>query len=68
MIYIDINSIEMFQSYPDVVSVDELQNMLGIGRNTAYKLINEKKIKSVLIGRQHKIPKCYIVEYLQTAI
>lgn len=57
----------MFSAYPDVVSVDELTKMLGIGKNTAYKLINDKVIKSVQIGRQHKIPKIYIIEYLQTA-
>lgn len=54
----------MFDKFPDVVSVDELQEMLGIGKNTAYKLINDKKIKSVQIGRQHKIPKCYIIDFL----
>ena len=57
----------LFSTYPDVVTVDDLTKMLGIGKNTAYKLINDKKIKSVQIGRQHKIPKCYVIEYLQTA-
>lgn len=63
LIYIDI----MFSSYPDVVSVDDLTKMLGIGKNTAYKLINDKVIKSIQIGRKHKIPKIYIIEYLQMA-
>jgi excisionase family DNA binding protein len=54
----------MFENYPDVVSVDDLQEMLGIGKNTAYKLVKDKIIKSVQIGRQHKIPKCYIIDFL----
>ncbi|MEG0617140.1 MAG: helix-turn-helix domain-containing protein [Oscillospiraceae bacterium] len=57
----------MFLTYPDVVTIADLTKMLGIGKNTAYQLIHDKTIKSVLIGRQHRIPKCYVIEYLQTA-
>ena len=67
MITISQTDINMFKDYPDVVSIDELTTMLHIGRNTAYKLINNKEIRSIRIGRQHKIPKCYVIEYLQSA-
>ena len=62
MIVIDIKT--MFSEYPDIVSVDELTKMLDIGKNTAYKLINENKIKSVSIGRIHKIPKYCVIDYI----
>lgn len=55
----------MFNNYPDVVNIEQLTEMLDIGRNTAYKLIKSKQIKSVTIGKMHKIPKPYIIEYLQ---
>lgn len=54
----------MFANYPDVLNVEDLEPMLGIGKNTAYKLVKDKKIKSVHIGRQYKIPKCCVIEYL----
>lgn len=57
----------MFEKYPDVVTIDDLTSMLSIERNTAYKLINDKKIKSIRIGKIHRIPKIYIIEYLQKA-
>lgn len=44
-----MNDIQMFSNYPDVVSIEQLQEMLDVGRNTAYRLINEKKIKSINI-------------------
>ena len=66
MITITQNNTVMFQNYPDVVSVDDLTSMLHIGKNTTYKLINDKVIPSVRVGRQHKIPKCYVIEYLQS--
>lgn len=58
------NTNKIFADYPDVVSIDQLSSMLGISTKTAYKLIREKKIKSITIGRTYKIPKIFILEYL----
>ena len=55
----------IFENYPDVVTVEQLASMLGISTKTAYKLVKEKQIKSVCIGRIYKIPKIYVLEYLQ---
>jgi len=41
----------MFKQYPDVVSVQQMREMLGgIGRNTAYKLLSDQTIKSKKLG------------------
>ena len=55
----------IFENYPDVVTVEQLASMLGISTKTAYKLVKENQIKSVCIGRIYKIPKIYVLEYLQ---
>ena len=39
----------MFKDYPDVVSVDILQEMLGICRKNAYLLVKQNKIHSALL-------------------
>ncbi len=54
----------MFDKYPDVVSVQMLQEMLGVCRKNAYLLVKENKIHSVRVGRSYKIPKLCVVEYL----
>ncbi|MCL2774986.1 MAG: helix-turn-helix domain-containing protein [Oscillospiraceae bacterium] len=54
----------MFNSYPDIVTVNQLQKMLGVGRNTAYKLLSEQKIQSKKIGRIYIIPKNSIIKFL----
>ncbi len=55
----------MFTSYPDIVDITQMRKMLGgIGVTLAYKLVKERKIKSIKIGREYKIPKSYIIEYL----
>jgi excisionase family DNA binding protein len=56
----------MFVEYPDVVEVADLQKMLKVGRNTAYNLLKENKIRSIRIGKVHKIPKVNIIKYLQS--
>jgi len=54
----------MFENYPDVVSVKDLCAMLKIGKNTAYKIINDGDIQSIRIGRKILIPKAYVIAYL----
>lgn len=55
----------MFDRYPEVVEVDDLRKMLGgISRKLAYKLLTEKEIQAVKVGRSYKIPKICIIEYL----
>lgn len=55
----------MFTTYPDIVDITQMRKMLGgIGVTLAYKLLKQKKIKSLKIGREYKIPKSCIIEYL----
>ena len=55
----------MFSNYPDVVNFTQMKEMLGnIGSTLAYKLLRENLIKSIKIGRDYKIPKNNIIEYL----
>ena len=54
----------MFNSYPDVLSVKQLCEVLDIGKNTAYRLLQSGEIKSIKIGKVYKIPKKYLKEFL----
>lgn len=53
-----------FKDYPDILSFDQVREMLHIGRNKAYTLIEQKKIRSIRIERRHKIPKISVIEFL----
>ena len=55
---------EMFRGYPDVVSVEQLMEMLHIGKVLAYRLIRSGKIKTIKIGRAYKIAKQNVAEYV----
>lgn len=54
----------MFEKYPDVVSIEQVMEMLSIGRNTAYELLNTGRIRAVKLGRKFIIPKKSIIEFL----
>ena len=53
----------MFDEYPDILTVSDIHRALGIGRNTAYKLLKSKQIKSIRIGNKYKIPKRCLIAY-----
>ena len=38
--------------------------ILGIGRNTAYELVRSGQIRSIKIGRQIRVPRGAVVEFL----
>lgn len=50
---------------PMLVTVDQVANMLGVGRTTAWELIRRQKIKSVKIGRTRRVPIEAIQEYIE---
>ena len=54
----------MFTAYPDIVNIIQLKEMLGIDINLAYKLVRNKTIPSLKVGREYKIPKRNIIYYL----
>ena len=54
----------MFTTYPDIVNIIQLKEMLGIGINLAYKLVRNQTIPSLKVGREYKIPKRNIIYYL----
>lgn len=56
----------MFRDYPDVVTVEQMCEMLGgISIKTGYRLLKAGMIRSVIVGRRYRIPKLYIFEYLE---
>ena len=48
-----------------LITIDELCELLMIGRNAAYKLLTSGKIKSFRIGRVWKIPRDSVQTYIK---
>ena len=56
-----------FDDLPLTLRVEDLMPILDIGRNTAYELVRSGKIRSVRIGRQLRVPKQALIDYLSDA-
>ena len=54
----------MFSNYPDVVSVEDVQAMLHIGRNAAYGLLQSGNIATIRVGKKYIIPKASVIDFL----
>lgn len=57
---------DIFDEYPDVLTFEQLREMLGnIGETLAYKLLRSNKIESFKLGRNYRILKSKVIEYLK---
>mgnify|MGYP000011568481 FL=1 len=57
----------MFESYDDVLTVEEACEALKIGYNAMYELLNAGKLRGYRNGRVWRIPKAALVEYIQSS-
>lgn len=55
----------MFEKYDDILTVEELIEILKVQRKTIYNLLKTKKIKSIRVGREYRITKKALQEYIQ---
>lgn len=55
----------MLESYNEVLSIDDVCNILGIGRNFAYDLLHAGVIPNKQIRKKFIIPKLGIINYLK---
>lgn len=56
---------KMLRDYPDVLNVYQMCKALGgISTKTGYKLIKEKKIDSIKVGREYKIAKINLIDFI----
>lgn len=55
----------MFTDYPYIVNLVQMRKMLGgISNTLAYRILKENIIKSRKVGREYKIPKVNVIDYM----
>jgi len=59
------NKYRSLDELPVTLRVEELMPILGIGRNTAYALVRSGRLRSIRVGRQVRIPKNALIEFLE---
>ncbi len=55
----------MLEQYPDVLTVRQVMEILQLGRDSTYALIRCGKIPSVKVGRQIRVSKLAVLQFLR---
>lgn len=55
----------MLKDYPDVMDINDMCSILGIGVKTGYQLLRNCSISCLKVGRTYRIPKVHILSYLK---
>lgn len=51
--------------YPAALTVAEVSEILRVSTKTVYKLIKEKTLPAVKVGRENRIAKSHLINYLR---
>ena len=54
-----------FDTMPLVLSVEDIADILAIGRNKAYALVNTGAIKALKIGQHYRIPREEFISFVK---
>lgn len=55
------------KDYPDLMSPMEVAELLKCSESFIRKEINKKRMKALKISRKFRIPKVYLLEYLESS-
>ncbi len=55
----------VLKEYPDILTIEEMADVLGVSLKTGYKLIQDGKIKAMVVGKRYRIPKVNVLSYLK---
>ena len=63
-----MNTENMFNDYPDILTTKQLQEMLCLSKNSVLGLLKDGEIKSLRKGSKYLIPKLCVIEYILAQI
>lgn len=55
----------MFESFDDILSVDDIAAILKVGNTQVYKLLRSGRLKAYKEGKDWKIPKESLILYIK---
>ena len=55
------------EEYGDILTVDDVHDILGIGYSKTYELLRTGAIKKINIGKKIRVPKTCLIEFIDNA-
>ena len=54
----------MFEQYDDILTIEEVAELLRIGMTQAYRIVRSGNLKGYKEGKEWKIPKQALINYV----
>ena len=58
----------MFETFDDILTIEEVAEALKIGTSQAYKIVRSGNLKAYKEGKDWKIPKVSLVNYIEKRV
>ncbi len=55
----------VLKDYPDILTVEEMSQALGVSTKTGYRLLRDNKIEHLRLGRTYRVPKTHLLTYMR---
>ena len=55
---------EIFAEYDEILSIEDVMEILHIGKNSVYSLLKSNEIRNIRVGKRYIIPKKSIIDFL----
>ena len=59
-----LNNTQKLKHYPDVLTSDQVAEILNVSKKTVYDSIKKEKLHAIKVGREYRIAKVKLVEML----
>lgn len=54
----------MFESFKDVLTVNDVCTALQLGKNSVYKLLRSGVLQCIKIGKKYLVPKSFLIDFI----
>lgn len=62
-----MRKVSVLRKYPDLLAIEDVTQILHIGRHVVYRLIKENRLKAFKIGNRYRVTKRSLISYIESS-
>ena len=55
---------ETFAEYDEILSIEDVMEILHIGKNSVYSLLKSNEIRNIRVGKRYIVPKQSVINFI----
>ena len=55
---------EIFAEYDEILSIEDVMEILHIGKNSVYSLFKSNEIRNIRVGKRYIVPKQSVINFI----